>query len=198
MKFTHIKQGAKEKWIIDSSEPHVFFLHNYSGKLDLSIEKENAHVYIFGLYIGKGDDQFNINTIQHHKVGKSVSDLLIKGVFEDNAKFYYEGLIQIDPGAHESNAYQKNQNLLLSKSAYVDSRPFLEIKANDVRCTHGSTTGALDETQMHYLSTRGLTDEESRRLLLQGFIDDVFIRMQALGCSEAADIQSSIRNYLSE
>lgn len=184
MQCIYIDQHSKEKWIIDSSEPHVFFLHNYSGKLDISIEKENSHVYVFGLYIGKGDDQFNINTIQHHKVGKSVSDLLIKGVFEDDSKFYYEGLIQIDPGAHESNAYQKNQNLLLSKSAYVDSRPFLEIKANDVRCTHGSTTGALDETQMHYLSTRGLTLEESKKIILDGFIDDVYQKMSALGYKE--------------
>lgn len=198
MKFTYITDTTQEKWTIDSSEPHVFFLYNYSGNLDVSIQKENAHVYIFGLYIGKGDDQFNINTIQHHTVGKSVSDLLIKGVFEDNAKFYYEGLIQIDPGAHESNAYQKNQNLLLSKSAYVDSRPFLEIKANDVRCTHGSTTGALDEDQMHYLSTRGLMEVESRQLLLQGFIDDVFQRMQTLGCSESDRIRSNILNYVSK
>ncbi len=193
MKCIQINQQSKEKWVIDSVEPHIFFLYNYSGKLDISIEKENAHVYIFGLYIGKGDDQFNINTIQHHTVGKSVSDLLIKGVFEDNAKFYYEGLIQIDPGAHESNAYQKNQNLLLSKSAYVDSRPFLEIKANDVRCTHGSTTGTLDESQVQYLSTRGLTKEESKRVILDGFIDDIYQKIEALGYKESEILKRQLQ-----
>lgn len=197
MKFTLITHKSKEKWVIDSVEPHIFFLYNHSGKIDISIEKENAHVYIFGLYVGKGNDQFNINTIQHHKVGKSVSDLLIKGVFEDDSKFYYEGLIKIDHGAHQSNAYQKNQNLLLSKSAYVDSRPFLEIKANDVRCTHGSTTGTLDESQVQYLSTRGLTKEESKRVILDGFIDDIYQKIEALGYKDSEILKRQLQQVSS-
>ena len=192
MKLILLKNNSKEKWIIDSTEPHIFFFYNYSGKLDISIQREDASVYVFGLYRGAGDDVFNINTIQHHSVGKSISDLLIKGVFEDNAKFYYEGLIHIDPGAHKSNAYQKNQNILLSKSAYVDSRPFLEIKANDVRCTHGSTTGSLDDVQMHYLSARGLTFDESKKVLLNGFIEEVFQKISDLGYT---DIQT-LKEYV--
>ena len=102
-------------------------------------------------------------------------------------------MIKIDPGAHQSNAYQKNQNLLLSKSAYVDSRPFLEIKANDVRCTHGSTTGTLDESQVQYLSTRGLTKEESKRVILEGFIDDIYQKIEALGYKDSEILKRQLQ-----
>lgn len=178
----------KETYVINDENTHIFFMHNYSGKLHVSIQCEHARVYIFGVYIGRGDENINVRTTQDHQIGNTMSDLFIRGVFFDSSKFLYEGLINVAKNAQGSNAYQKNQNLLLSKNAYVDSRPFLEIQANDVRCTHGSTTGRVDREQLEYVSTRGINAEKAERLIVAGFIDEVFVKMQEV--AEDIDINS--------
>jgi len=178
---THIyvleKDHTQEEYVIDNVENQIFLLYNYSGKLHVKIQKEGAKVYIFGIYIGKNEDNIKIMTIQDHQKGNSLSDLFIRGVFFDNSKFLYEGLITIAKNAQQSNAYQKNQNLLLSKGAYVDSRPFLEIEANDVRCTHGSTTGRIDKEQLNYLNIRGISNENAQKLIVDGFIEEIFTKV---------------------
>ncbi len=181
---TQILTGTGEHTFqIDDTQVHVFFLHNYSGTLTTDIRVVGAQVYIFGLYLGTESDSFTLNTIQHHVIGGSESNLLIKGVFKDASRFQYEGLIRIEPGAHESNAYQKNQNLILSNDVYVDSRPYLEILADDVRCTHGSTTGRLNTDQLQYVQSRGLDHEQAEDLLVDGFITDMFDQLHLLGCT---------------
>ncbi|OGK31314.1 hypothetical protein A3B02_02630 [Candidatus Roizmanbacteria bacterium RIFCSPLOWO2_01_FULL_42_14] len=182
MKFTAITAQSQSAFTILEPGKHVFFLHNYSGDLTIDIATPDAEIFIYGIYIGRNTDHFTLHTTQHHRTGKNISDLLIKGVFFDDSKFLYEGLIQIDPGAQQSNAYQKNQNLLLSPNAFVDSRPFLEIKANDVRCTHGSTTGRLNQDQLMYLDMRGLSAADAEKVLVEGFVHDVFAKMQEIGC----------------
>ncbi len=185
MKFTYITEGKKGKYSVTQPGESIFFIHNYSGAVDISIKTEKAKVYIYGMYIGKKNDNFTLNTIQHHKIGNSVSDLLIKGIFFDESKFHYEGLIRIDKKAQKSNAYQKNQNLVMSKEVFVDSRPYLEILANDVRCTHGSTTGQLDKEQLYFAKTRGLTEKEAQKMLLEGFIGDIFNKMEEVGLEKS-------------
>ena len=118
-------------------------------------------------------------------MGNSISDLLVKGVFFDDSKFIYEGLIKIDKKAQKSNAYQKNQNLVMSGEVFIDSRPYLEILANDVRCTHGSTTGKLDEEQLYYLQSRGIDYNKAEKLLIEGFVGDVFNKMKELGVEKS-------------
>ncbi|OGK14915.1 hypothetical protein A3H80_01835 [Candidatus Roizmanbacteria bacterium RIFCSPLOWO2_02_FULL_37_19] len=188
MVFTYINKNSDQYYRVLKSGKHIFFLHNYSGKLTINIQSSNAEVYIFGLYIGTSKDQFKLNTIQHHMIGNSISDLLIKGVFFDSSKFMYQGLIRIDKNAQKTNAYQKNQNLILSDKVFVDSRPFLEILANDVRCTHGSTTGKINKEQSFYIQSRGISEEDSRRLIIEGFIEEVFQRVVQLGGSEQINI----------
>ena len=193
MKFTYITEGKKGKYSVTQPGESIFFIHNYSGAVDISIKTEKAKVYIYGMYIGKKNDNFTLNTIQHHKIGNSVSDLLIKGIFFDESKFHYEGLIRIDKKAQKSNAYQKNQNLVMSKEVFVDSRPYLEILANDVRCTHGSTTGQPDKDQIYFAKTRGLTEEEAQKMLLEGFISDIFNKMEEAGL-DLSVIPNEMRN----
>jgi Fe-S cluster assembly protein SufD len=106
---------------------------------------------MFGLFEGKSQDDFQIETVQHHLAQGSTSNLLIKGVFAESSRFDYSGLIRIEKEGQQSHAYQKNQNLLLSPDSFVQSKPFLEILANDVFCTHGSTTGKLNEEQIFYI-----------------------------------------------
>jgi len=177
-----------EEYFITTKETHIFFLSNYAGKLHIHIQKEGAVVYVFGVYVGKGADIFKVVTVQDHQKGESMSDLFIRGVFFDQSKFLFEGLINIAKNAQKSNAYQKNQNLILSKEAFVDSRPFLEIQANDVRCTHGSTTGRIDKEQLQYLSTRGISPNDATTLVVDGFIEDIFLRLLAIDQSIDCDV----------
>ena len=163
MKFTHITEQSAGAITIDSPEKQVLFVHNYSGDITVDVQCEDAQVFIYGLYVGKKGDIFTLKTTQKHSTGQSLSDLLVKGVFFDDAKFEYEGLIHIVKGAQLSNAYQKNQNLVMSDGVFIDSRPFLEIEANDVRCTHGSTTGKLKQDQIQYLQDRGISSRKREK-----------------------------------
>lgn len=184
MKVNIISQNTKPDFTISEKGDHVFFMANYSGALNIDIQSEDVKVYIFGAYVGTNSEIFTINTIQKHSIGKNISDLLIKGVFYDESKFIYEGLIKIEPGAQQSNAYQKNQNLILSDGVFVDSRPFLEIAANDVRCTHGSTTGRLNKEDMLYVQTRGINKTNAEKLIVLGYISEVFLKMEEIGVPE--------------
>jgi len=141
--------------------------------LIFDIVTSGVELNIFGLYIGKNESEFKIDTFQNHKAPLSTSNLLIKGVFYDQSKLYYRGLIRIEKNAQKSHAYQKNQNLMLSKDCFVDSKPYLEILANDVFCTHGSTTGRLDQAQMFYTKSRGLNEKQAEQLLVEGFINEI-------------------------
>ncbi len=175
-----ILKGIKKEEILRFSVPgrYFVFLFNFSGEVRVEIEKEGVEVYIFGVYFGKNKDNFSLSTVQHHKVGGSVSDLLVKGVFTEESRFFYQGLIRIEKKAQKSHAYQKNQNLVLSPKVFVESRPFLEILANDVFCTHGSTTGRLDKDQLLYLRMRGISESRAKKLLVRGFINEVFDRIE--------------------
>lgn len=178
-RFIQIKPGKKDRsYTLSSPGDHVFFLLNASGTLQITLTARNARAHIFGMYVGKNNDQFDIKTVQHHGKGATYSDLLIKGAFFQKARFSYEGLIRIEKGADGAHAYQKNQNLMMSDACYVDSRPFLEILANDVFCTHGSTTGRVNPEELYYLATRGIAKKNAERLLIEGFFGELFERME--------------------
>lgn len=154
------------------------FFHNVSGVFNFELDATGVEVYIFGLFTGKDEKHYRIETIQHHKKPGAYSDLFIKGVFDDASKFYYQGLIRIEKEGQQSHAYQKNQNLILSPDVYVESNPFLEILANDVFCTHGSTTGKLNKEDIFYVKSRGLNDTNARALLVEGFANEVIDRVK--------------------
>lgn len=181
MHFIKLTKKNSGKYIISKKGRHLFFLFNQSGTIEIEIQTPNAEVHIFGLFIGKNKDDFKLRTIQYHSVGENSSNLLIKGIFFDESRFIYEGLIRIDKRAQKSHAYQKNQNLIMGKNCFVDSRPFLEILANDVFCTHGSTTGQLNKEQLYYLETRGLPQKKAQQLLIKGFVNDLFGKIEELG-----------------
>jgi len=173
LKLINLNKEKKETLIFNKPGEYVVFFENLSGEFSFRIEAENVNLEIYGLYVGKGNDQFNIKTIQHHIAANSFSNLLVKGVFFDQAKFFYRGLVRIEKCAQKSHAYQKNQNLVLSSNVDIDSKPDLEILANDVFCTHGSTTGYLNEEQIFYLKSRGLNDSQAKNLLIEGFVGEI-------------------------
>lgn len=171
--FIDLKKEKKEKIVFDKPGEYIVFMHNLSGTFTFDIKERDVTLYIYGLYIGKTQDDFSVHTIQKHMAPSSVSNLFIKGVFYDYSKFHYQGLIRIEKDAQKSHAYQKNQNVMMSPYAFVESKPYLEILANDVFCTHGSTTGRLDSEQLFYAKTRGLEEEKAKELLIDGFVNEV-------------------------
>lgn len=129
------------------------------------------------VYFGDGNQMLDFRTLQDHDAPNTRSDLLFKGAVEDTARSVYSGLVHLRPAAQKANASQTNRNLVLSEGASAESIPNLEIEANDVRCSHASTVGPIDDEQLYYLESRGIPPEEAERLIVLGFFDDVFERL---------------------
>jgi Fe-S cluster assembly protein SufD len=108
---------------------------------------------------------------------RTASDLLYKNALDDRARTIFGGLIRVEPHAHFTDAYQKVRNLLLSDDAEANSMPGLEILADNVRCTHGATSGQVDEDELFYLRTRGIPTKVAQRLIVTGFLDEVIQRL---------------------
>ena len=164
---TKVKKNEKKTIVIDKSGEYV-----------VELVGEGAEANIVGVVMGKGDEKITIRTLQLHKAPNTTSDLLIKSVLRDQSQIDYKGVIKIVKGAQKSNAYQRNENLLLSEKTHVESKPELEIEADDVRCTHGATMGMIDEKQMFYLMSRGLNKKQSEDFIVEGFVKDVTDRMR--------------------
>ncbi|MFA6391555.1 MAG: SufD family Fe-S cluster assembly protein [Patescibacteria group bacterium] len=160
---------------VKKGESLIYILLGFKSgdkNITINLEGDGAEARILGAILGsKG--KTNINTFQHHRAPNTKSDLLIKGVFLNQTSYQYEGLIKIDPKAQKSNAYQKNNNLLLSDQAHVDTSPKLEILADDVRCTHGATVGRIDEEELFYLMSRGISRKEAEKLVISGFLKSI-------------------------
>ncbi|TFU26062.1 Fe-S cluster assembly protein SufD [Thermus tengchongensis] len=154
-----------------------------------------AESEMLGLYFGHGRQHFDHYTLQHHVEHHTRSDLLYKGAVKDEARAVFSGLIRLERGAQKTDAYQANRNLILSPTARVDSIPQLEIGANDVRCTHGSTTAPVDEMQLFYLQSRGLPRTLAQELLVKAHLADVLgrIPLKALRAHIEAVIEEKVR-----
>jgi Fe-S cluster assembly protein SufD len=118
--------------------------------------------------------------LQDHAAPRTHSDLLFKGAVKDTAKSVYTGLIRIRDNATKSEAFQTNRNLTLSDGAWAESVPNLEIETNDVKCSHASTVGPIDEDQRFYLESRGIRPEIAERLVVLGFFGEVIDRLPNL------------------
>ena len=128
---------------------------------------------LLAVYFGDGQQMLDFRTLQDHVAPHTRSNLLFKGAVEDTAHSVYSGLVHLRRDAQHSEAYQTNRNLVLTEGAGAESIPNLEIEANDVKCSHASTVGHVDDDQRYYLATRGIPPEEADRLIVLGFFDDV-------------------------
>mgnify|MGYP001579527117 FL=1 len=147
------------------------------GHLATILGGSGAESVTLGLSRGRGRQQLDLYTLQDHEAPNTQSDLFVASALSDQAHTGYRGLIRIAHAAQKSNAYMTNRNLLLSEGARADSTPELEILADDVRCSHASATGALDQDQMFYLLSRGLPAPEAERLMIEGFLSQVLARL---------------------
>jgi Fe-S cluster assembly protein SufD len=127
--------------------------------------------------VADGAQEFDQRTFQIHEQPNTASDLLYKNSLDGRARTIFSGLIRVDPGAHKTDAYQKVRNLLLSDDAEANSAPGLEIEADDVRCTHGATSGQVEQEELFYLLSRGITRHAAQKLIVFGFLNEVFDRL---------------------
>ncbi|MDR5710381.1 MAG: Fe-S cluster assembly protein SufD, partial [Armatimonadota bacterium] len=132
---------------------------------------------MLGAFFTADRQHYDHHTLQEHFAPHTTSDLLYKNAVLDAARSIFAGLIRVHPGAQRTNAFQSNRNLLLSPDARADSKPELEIMANDLRCTHGSAVSRLDEQHVFYLQTRGLTRQQAVHMMVEGFFSEVLDRL---------------------
>ena len=131
------------------------------------------------LYLADGKQMHDFRTLQDHAAPRTHSDLLFKGAVKDVAKSVYTGLIHIRDNAAKSEAFQTNRNLTLSQGAWAECVPNLNIETNDVKCSHASTVGPIDDDQRFYLESRGIPPEIAERLVVFGFFAEVLDRLPA-------------------
>jgi Fe-S cluster assembly protein SufD len=149
------------------------------ARVDLaaSLEGPGARSDMLALYFGRGDQHFDHNTRQEHRVPHASSDLLYKGALTDSSHAVFRGLIKVFPNAQRTDAYQTNRNLILSQRAEAVSLPNLEIEADDVRCSHAATVGQLDAEELFYIMSRGISRADAERLVVFGFLGEVLDRL---------------------
>jgi len=140
---------------------------------DCRLVGRGAHGDLDAVYFGDGDQILDFRTFQDHDAPNTTSNLLFKGVVDDASRAIYTGLIRVGEGAPGTRAYQTNQNLKLGEDSWAESVPNLEIETNDVKCSHASTVGPIDELQRFYLETRGVPPEAAEQLIIAGFFDEV-------------------------
>lgn len=142
-------------------------------RTEVKLVGEGAQADILGILLGSKSHEMRLNTFQDHQAPHTRSNLLIKSALSDRSQLFYEGFIRVGKKAQQTDAYQRNENLMLSKEAKAESKPALEILANDVRCTHSATISKVDPEQLFYLESRGLTPKSATSLILEGFFQSI-------------------------
>ncbi len=149
---------------------------------------EGARSDLLAVAVATNEQEFDARTLQDHISPHTASDLLYKNALDDRARCTFGGLIRVEPHAHFTDAYQKVRNLLLSDDSEANSMPGLEILADNVRCTHGATSGQINEEEMFYLRSRGIPVPVAQRLIVTGFLNEVVQRLD----------QAAIADYLNQ
>jgi Fe-S cluster assembly protein SufD len=142
------------------------------------LEGEGATGKVTGAYATRGRQHVDYDTTQEHAAANCVSDLAFRGILNDRSSAVWRGMIKVDPGAQQTDAFQESRNLLLSKKAHADAIPGLEILANDVRCTHAAAIAQIDPDQVFYLRSRGLSQAVAERLVVEGFMAELVERFE--------------------
>lgn len=176
----HIAARAHLQWTIGALGSRLAKVNQH-----VAMTGQDAEAQVNGVMFTQGRQHLSYNTHQHHQAPHCRSDLLYKAALQDDSRTVWRGMIKVDKAAQRTDAYQRNDNLMLSRTARADSIPGLEIEADDVRCTHGSTSGRVDEQQVFYAMTRGYTRQEAVRMIVEGFFQQVFDRIPIESVSEA-------------
>jgi Fe-S cluster assembly protein SufD len=142
-------------------------------RMETELGGPGSSAKVTGAYAGGGQQHLDFDTTQEHAAPHTTSDLAFRGVLADRATAVWRGMIRVDPGAQQTDAFQESRNLLLSKRAHADAIPGLEIEANNVRCTHAAAVAQIDPDQLYYLRARGMPEAQARRLIIDGFLQEL-------------------------
>ncbi|MEM8900664.1 MAG: Fe-S cluster assembly protein SufD [Bacteroidota bacterium] len=182
---TRFQEGAYQGSSVEQTQVHIGKNANFTistlsfggdlirNNLEIFLDGEHSEAHLFGTYMLDSLQHIDNHTQVHHKVPNCFSNELYKGIIHDKATAVFNGRINVYQDAQKTNAFQSNRNILLSPTANIFTKPQLEIYADDVKCSHGATTGQLDTDAMFYLKARGIKEKEAKMLLIQAFIGEV-------------------------
>ena len=187
--YVSIQDWGRNVWNFTTERAHLYentTLHWVVGGMGAKFTKTlieadmlgaKSTALLSGVFFTDGKQQMHIDTQQNHIAPGCKSDLLYKNALRDESHTVWRGNIRVFPGAQKTDSYQANRNLQLSPRSRADSIPGLEIQADDVRCTHGATVGQIEQEPMFYMATRGVPENEARRLMVEGFFAPVIDRI---------------------
>lgn len=194
--FAHQKakvgQDAQLQWTLGALGGRLAKVNQH-----VELRGRGAHCQVNGTMFAQERQHLSYHTLQHHMAPSTTSDFLYKTALQDQSHTVWRGMIRVDKAAQQTDGYQRNDNLLLSDACRADSIPGLEIEADDVRCTHGSTSGRVDEEQVFYCLNRGFTRQEAIRAIVTGFFQQIFDRIELESVREALGlaIATRVRKY---
>jgi Fe-S cluster assembly protein SufD len=139
-------------------------------RMETKLAGKGSSARVTGAYAGTGTQHLDYDTTQEHAAEHTTSDLAFRGVLAERATAVWRGMIRVDRGAQQTDAFQESRNLLLSHDAHADAIPGLEIEADDVRCTHAAAVAQVDAEQLYYLRSHGLGEAEAKHLVIDGFL----------------------------
>lgn len=167
-----VESNASLQWTVVGLGSKLSHIHQ-----DINLNGRAATAEVNGVTFASDHQKISYYTQQHHKAQGTHSDLLYKEVLRDDARVIWRGMIKVDPAAQQTDGYQRNDALILSDHARCDSIPGLEIEADDVRCTHGATMGRVDQDQIFYCMSRGISRNEAMHMIVEGFFQQVYDRI---------------------
>lgn len=166
--------------VLHQSEQSNFHCHAFTfggavvrNNLRIILDGEHIESYLHGLYLTSGNQHVDNQSYVDHAKPNCMSDELYKGIMADQSTGVFNGKIMVRQDAQKTNAYQTNRNLLLSNDAQINSKPELEIYADDVKCSHGSTTGQLDQEAIFYMRARGISEQNAQKIMMNAFAKEV-------------------------
>lgn len=187
-----VEQDAALQWTIAAMGSRLAKVNQH-----VELAGAGASSQVNGVMFTGGKQHIAYHTQQHHAAPHCRSDFLYKAALQDKSRTVWRGMIKVDPVAQQSDGYQRNDNLLLSSHVRADSIPGLEIEADNVRCTHGSTSGRVDEELIFYARCRGFTRQEAIRAIVSGFFQQIFdrITIESVRDALALAIGRRVRDY---
>ena len=188
----NVGKDANLQWTVAALGSRLAKVNQHVGLVG-----EGANCQVNGVMFTENRQHLSYHTLQHHRKPSCTSDFLYKAALQDTSRTVWRGMIKVDEEAQKTDGYQRNDNLLLTDKSRADSIPGLEIEADDVRCTHGSTSGQVDEELIFYARCRGFTRKEAIRAIVIGFFQQVFDRISIESVREALGfaIARRVREY---
>jgi Fe-S cluster assembly protein SufD len=189
LRYVNTQDISEKSWIFATQRAQVerdgrldwaalgFGSANGKVRMETKLAGPGSEARVTGGYAGGPGQHLDYDTTQEHAAPNTDSDLAFRGVLAAGATAVWRGMIKVDPGAQQTDAFQESRNLLLSPEAHADAIPGLEILADDVRCTHAAAVAQVDKDQLFYLTSRGLNDEDAKSLIIEGFLESLVERL---------------------